>query len=119
VLDGPDDVIITEDDYVDFMVNSGGKISPFFPPTSLLAAYKKRRFLFLGYSLYDWNFRAFLRMLTIRNALSGSEARRHYAIQLNPEPIEVELWKQRNVNVYHGDLTKFCKRIIRSLEGTQ
>ena len=119
VLDGPDDVIITEDDYVDFMVNSGGKLSPFFPPTSLTAAYKRRRFLFLGYSLYDWNFRAFLRMLTLRNALSGSEARRHYAIQLRPEPIEVELWKQRNVNVYDGDLIEFCNRIQNSLEDAQ
>jgi NAD-dependent SIR2 family protein deacetylase len=118
-LDGPDDVIITEDDYVDFMVNSGGKLSSFFPPASLTAAYKKRRFLFLGYSLYDWNFRAFLRMLTIRNALSGNEARRHYAIQLEPEPIEVELWKQRNVNVYDGDLSRFCERIMSSLEDAQ
>ena len=58
-------------------------------------------------------------MLTIRNALSGGEARRHYAIQLDPEPIEVELWKQRNVNVYHGDLAEFCTRIMSSLEGAQ
>jgi SIR2-like protein len=115
--DGPDNVIITEDDYVDFMVNSGGNISPYFPPASLTAAYKKRRFLFLGYSLYDWNFRTFLRMLTIRNALSGREIRRHYAIQLKPMTIEVELWRQRNVNLYDGDLADFCARALASLAG--
>jgi hypothetical protein len=115
--DGPDNVIITEDDYVDFMVNSGGNVSPYFPPASLTNAYKRRRFLFLGYSLYDWNFRTFLRMLTIRNALSGRELRRHYAIQLEPAAIEVELWRQRNVNLYDGDLADFCARTIASLAG--
>lgn len=116
--DGRDDVIITEDDYVDFMVSSGGNISPYFPPSSLTAAYKRRRFLFLGYSLYDWNFRAFLRMLVLRNALSGRDLRRHYAIQRNPDAIEVQLWKQRNVNVYDGDITEFCGRIMNTLADT-
>lgn len=107
----PDDVIITEDDYVDFMVNSGGSVSPYFPPASLTAAYKQRRFLFLGYSLRDWNFRAFLRILALRNALSGREVRRHWAVQLDPDPVDVELWRHRNVNVYQGDLIEFCDRL--------
>lgn len=106
-----DDVIITEDDYVDFMVNGGGPVSPHFPPASLTAAYKKRRFLFLGYSLYDWNFRTFLRVLVLRNALSGHERLRHWAIQKNPVPLQVDLWGHRNVNVFDGDLGDFCTRI--------
>lgn len=110
--DVPDDVIITEDDYVDFMVNSGGSVSPYFPPASLTAAYKQRRFLFLGYSLRDWNFRAFLRILSLRNALSGREARRHWAVQREPDFLEVELWRHRNVNVYDGDLNLFCELLL-------
>jgi hypothetical protein len=117
--DGPDDVIITEDDHIDFMVNSGGNISPYFPPASLTAAYKRRRFLFLGYSLYDWNFRALLRMLSIRNALSGRRIRHHYAIQLSPAAIEVELWRQRNASLYDGDLADFCERTMASLAGAE
>jgi hypothetical protein len=104
-----DDVIITEDDYVDFMVNTGGRVSPFFPPNSLTAAYKRRRFLFLGYSLYDWNFRAFLRMLVIRNALAGGDALKHWAIQKAPSQLETDLWGARNVDVFDGELTKFCQ----------
>jgi hypothetical protein len=103
-----DDLIITEDDYVDFLVNSGGSLSPFFPPAALLRAYKARRFLFLGYSLQDWNFRAFLRLLARRNAITGGEQRRHWAIQRNPHPLDGELWRQRHVNVYDGDLLDFC-----------
>lgn len=114
--DGPDNVIITEDDYVDFIVNSGGSVSPYFPPPALTREYKTRRFLFLGYSLYDWNFRAFLRVLALRNALSGREKRRHWAVQLNPDPIEVDLWRHRNVNVHNGDLAQFCVRLRQAME---
>jgi hypothetical protein len=110
-VDGPDDVIITEDDYVEFMVNSGGSSSPYFPPPSLTRQYKKRRFLFLGYSLYDWNFRSFLRILALRHALSGHERLRHWAIQRKPDPLEVELWEHRNVNVFDGDLVAFCAEL--------
>jgi hypothetical protein len=106
-----DDVIITEDDYVDFLVNSGGRKSPYFPPPALTAQYKQKRFLFLGYSLYDWNFRAFLRILALKNALSRREQRRHWAIQLEPHQIEVDLWAHRNVNVFDGDLSDFCGQL--------
>lgn len=116
-----DDVIITEDDYVDFMVNAGGSSnSPFFPPPSLTAEYKQRPFLFLGYSLSDWNFRAFLRMLARRNALVGGSddgERRHYAIQREPDPLEVELWKYRNVRLFSGDLGAFCAQVEAEWNG--
>lgn len=106
-----DDIIITEDDYIDFMINLGGKTSYGFPPPALTKAYKTRRFLFLGYSLQDWNFRAFLRILGLRKAISSREERRHWALQLNPSKIEVDLWGHRNVNVYSGDLSEFCNRL--------
>ncbi len=112
-----DDIIITEDDYVDFLINSGGPVTPFFPPPSLAAMYKTRRFLFLGYSLEDWNFRAFLRLLAVRNALSGRGQRRHWAIQLAPSPLDESLWGQRNVNLYQGDLSEFCQRLGQNWPG--
>jgi hypothetical protein len=113
-IDGRDDLIVTENDYIDFLVNAGG-VAPLFPPASLLNAYRTRRFLFLGYSLQDWNFRAFLRLLVTRNALSGHEKLRHFSIQLRPGEIDAQLWRHRNVNVYNGDLMEFCDRITRVL----
>lgn len=110
-IDKRDDLIITENDYVDFLVNAGGRMSPNFPPACLAAAFKTRRFLFLGYSLRDWNFRAFLRLLELRNALSGRDQLRHLAVQMGPGQLEIELWNQRNVNVYDGDLLQFCDRL--------
>lgn len=107
IKDGDDDLIITEDDYVDFLVN----LSPYYPPPSLTAAYKKRRFLFLGYSLVDWNFRVFLRLLVMRNAVSNRSGKRHYAIQRDAEELDMRLWDRRNVNVYRADLATFCDKL--------
>lgn len=104
-----DNIIITEDDYVDFMLNCGGPVSPYFPPPSLANVYRERRFLFLGYSLEDWNFRAFLRLLGLQHALSGREQLKHWAIQRDPGPLDEPLWRQRNVNLYKGDLLEFCR----------
>ena len=115
--DARDNLVITEDDYVDFMVNAGGPLNPNFPPPALLAEYKERRFLFLGYSLRDWNFRVFLRLLSQRNAMSGLAGRKHWAVQLNPNPVDVELWGRRNVDVYDGDLVEFTVRLGAALKG--
>lgn len=109
--DARDDLIVTENDYVDFLVNTGGAMSSNFPPAALSRAFKTKRFLFLGYSLEDWNFRAFLRLLVLRNALSGKDRLRHWAIQWHPSPLDEELWGQRNVNVYDGGLLEFCDRL--------
>jgi hypothetical protein len=105
-----DNVIITETDYVDFLVNAGGAVSPRFPPVSLLSVFSRRRFLFLGYSLRDWNFRAFLQLLVLRSAVSKTGLR-HWAIQLHPNELDVQLWGKRNVNVYDADLLEFCDRL--------
>jgi len=106
-----DGLIITESDYVDFLVNAGGPVSPLFPPVSLLAAFSRRRFLVLGYSLEDWNFRAFLRLLALRKAVSKQGQLRHWAIQLSPNNLDVQLWGKRNVNVYDADLVQFCDQL--------
>jgi len=109
-----DNIIITEDDYVDFLVNCGGPVSPYFPPRSLARVYRAKRFLFLGYSLEDWNFRVFLKLLALQKTLSGKEKLRHWAIQRDPSPLDEPLWRQRNVNLYQADLIDFCRGLEAS-----
>ncbi|WP_305785753.1 SIR2 family NAD-dependent protein deacylase [Symbioplanes lichenis] len=109
-----DDVIITENDYVDFLINTGGPVSPLFPPAAFLARFRSSRFLFLGYSLADWNFRAFLRLLVLQNAISRTDQLRHLSIQLRPDALEAKLWQKRNVKVYDGDLVSFCDRLAKA-----
>jgi hypothetical protein len=106
--DGRDTLVVTEDDYADFLTNS----SPTqFPPNAFTRMIKHRRFLFLGYSLEDWNFRVMLRTLAARHALTDSGGRRHFSVQYEPPPIDVALWEQRQVTIFDADLAEFIERL--------
>ena len=107
-----DDLIITEDDYVEFLVNAGGSTAAFFPPTSLGSAFSKRYFLFLGYSISDWNLRAFLRVLELRSAFR----RKHLALRRQPSELEVKLWERRNVELITGDIETLCARVRQTVD---
>jgi len=111
--------LITEEDYVGFLSNAWNKEKPMVPPT-ITAQLIRRSFLFLGYSLTDWNFRVMLENL----ANTGGELRRppkSWSIQLHPEKVDEELWSKKNVNVYSQDLGDFVDRLTHELqaEGVQ
>jgi hypothetical protein len=55
-----DQYVITEDDYVDFLVRMTGNAAI---PAVFAEPFKERRFLFLGYGLSDWNWRVVLNRL--------------------------------------------------------
>src|SRR5262249_3340802 len=59
---GNDSYLITEEDYVDFLGRAGGSYSPPY----VNALMEGKDFLFLGYSLEDWNVRVILRKLLKR-----------------------------------------------------
>jgi len=117
----PDDdrfsVVITEDDYADMLAHCGGKPASYIPPMSFTVAFKKRRFLFLGYSLSDWNFRLMMRLLELRNTLTATGQLRHFAVQLTTDPIDEVLWRQRGVTLFAGDLSIFSERLAEAMGG--
>lgn len=113
-----DSLVITEDDYVDYLLTSGPATAPHFPPPELLRAFQQRRFLFLGYSLADWNFRTFLRLLASRRAIGQEPGLRHWAVQLEPSEAEIRLWQQRDVTIHEGDLVTFADALAALYAGT-
>ncbi len=93
-----DNFIVTEDDYIDFLsrMTTGTAV-----PKSFLRHFRGRSFLFLGYSLSDWNLRVVLRNLGREfEAQSQRSGRKHWAIQQQPSGTEQWLWQSRGVNVY-------------------
>ncbi len=121
VLGTWDNFVITEEDYVEFLwrmtARNGGV------PSLFLDHARTRHFLFLGYSLKDWNFRLLLRYLhgllppsRRRRATSNDESEqqmRSWAIQFQPHELERALWNARGVKIFSVDLNKFVDELRR------
>jgi hypothetical protein len=104
-----DTIVITENDYIDFMVMTELRQ---FPP-ALAREFQQKHFLFLGYSLEDWNFRVILRKIQLTAGLG--EDFKSWAVRLNPSDTEQQFWAKRNVDVYGMDLGLFTQRVATHL----
>lgn len=87
-------------------------------------AIRKRRFLFLGYGLRDWNLRVMLRHL--KSALATTETSpteatgdhenlRAWAIQRHPSELERALWLAHRVNIYDMDIDGFAATLRKKM----
>jgi SIR2-like domain len=104
---GQDAYLITEEDYVDFLGRNGD--SHILPPY-LVGLMPGKSFLFLGYSLGDWNVRVILRKI-----LSEDRDRRIWAIVSGHSAAEQELWQSRNLKIYPTHLREFAHELAKYL----
>jgi len=116
-----DSFVITEEDYVEFLSRMMAKTA--IPPVFLNHAYAHEcSFLFLGYSLRDWNLRVVLRnlskqLLSKRLDVHGEhDALFSWAIQYNLSILEQELWRKRNVRIFDLTLDEFVSK-MRDYQG--
>ena len=102
--DLPKSLVLTEDDYLDFLV----KISqdPQVLPSRIVQAMADTSLLFLGYGIADWNFRVLFRSLV--TYLERSLGRAHISVQLVPGGDEVtdeqKAKAQEYLDQYFGEL---------------
>ena len=117
-----DSFVIDEDDYTDFLVRVADKAAI---PAIFAEAVSTRSFLFLGYSLRDWNFRMILSKID-RDLPYSPHARRtgarqerveSWAIQKDASALERKLWETRNVNIFDMDIAEFVARLRQAQGG--
>jgi hypothetical protein len=107
-LDDPNTMVLTEDDYLDFLTNVAQ--TPALIPPYVEAALSNSCLLFLGYSLSDLNFKVLFRKLAWY--MQRSEGARHISVQLAPQPMssaaeeEEMLRRQREYLETHYNLQK-------------
>jgi hypothetical protein len=101
--------LITEEDYVDFL----GRDSGYYVPPYVSALMQGKDFLFLGYSLSDWNVRVILRKLLKRTA--AARPVRCWAVVSGKTQIAQQVWQAQNLNIYPMDLTLFAKELASHL----
>jgi hypothetical protein len=91
--------VITEEDYVKFLSHMKNAVPPAF-----YEYFSKRAFLFLGYSLRDWNMRVLLKEVSVSEITS-------WAIMSEPSAFERRLWERRNVDIFDVRLEHFVATI--------
>lgn len=99
-----DSYVITEDHYIDYLTKT--EVAQLLP-AELLVSLTRSRFLFLGYSMQDWNLRVILHRIWGQQPL----AYKSWAIQKDPSEIEQELWRARGVDVLDIQLEEYITEI--------
>jgi hypothetical protein len=110
-----DNFVITEEDYVEFLSRMTANTAI---PSLFFQHFRERSFLFLGYSLRDWNLRVVLRNIS-KHLISrlratdeeSEEALPSWAMQSKPSELECRLWEKRKVAIYDVTLDQFVSQI--------
>jgi SIR2-like domain len=107
-----DSYVITEDHYIEYLAQTD--ISNIIP-ASLMAAMNESHFLFLGYSLSDWNLRVILHRIWGQQPFEDKFT--SWAIQKDPSPLEKRLWNKRNVEILDVEMRDYVEVLQRHCLG--
>jgi hypothetical protein len=121
----PDSLVLTYDDYLDFLVNVSEE-NALIPPR-IQRALAGNSLLLLGYQLEDWNFRVLFRAIVL--FLQKGTQRTHVAVQFDPsfgdKATEEQIkraqkyfnryFEKINVKVYWGTCQKFVTELRERL----
>lgn len=107
--DNDDSYVITEDHYIEYLARMD---LDSLIPVKVLERLRNCHFLFMGYSLADWNLRAILYKL-------WSDRRRDrdwWAIQLEPSDLERRSWRRRGVDIFDIRLDTYLEGLRARFE---
>ena len=123
--DAPESLVLTEDDYLDFLVSISREQD--LIPARIQQAFVETSVLFLGYRLADWDFRVLFRSLA--GYLERSIQQVHVSVQLLPvdERVSPKLkdavreyldkyFGRLHIKVYWGTCGDFCRELARRWE---
>jgi hypothetical protein len=95
-----DSYVVTEDHYIEFL--SRADLANFVP-VHLAAQLRTSHFLFLGYSLKDWNLRVVLQRIWDAQRLRYNS----WAVHKDTDLLDRSFWARRNVSILTSDLARF------------
>lgn len=104
-----DSFVITEDHYIDYLTHTD--ISSLVP-APLPAKLKRSNFLFLGYSLRDWNLRVILHRIWGEQHLTFTS----WAIQFKPGVLDKKFWQRRDVEILAINLDDYVRTLKTYVE---
>jgi len=99
--------VVTEDDYIDYLAYGEAAAIP----VALAAKLRRSHFLFLGYGVRDWN----LRLVVGRMWGGEGVSYRSWSVQAEANPLERQLWRDRDVDLLEVNLEDYVGALGRYL----
>ena len=96
--------VVTEDDYIEYLGRADVASAV---PVAIAAALRRSHFLFLGFTVRDWNLRVVL------GRMWGDDPVRYRSWAVQPElrTAERELWRGLDVDLVEEDLARYVERL--------
>ena len=116
-IDKPESVVVTDEDYIQFVLRMSSK-EPFDPvPLKLKADLTEWTTLFVGYSLLDYNLRLLFKAL--RWGIDPASMPDMYSVDTKPDPLIVDVWhnRQRYVKFIVQDVWAFVPELYELVRG--
>jgi len=104
-----DSYVITEDHYIEYLARTD---LANLVPVTLAAKLRRSHFLFLGYSMRDWNLRVILHRIWGEQKLKYKS----WAVQLRPSELDREFWELRGVDVLDIPLDNYVAELDAMLD---
>jgi hypothetical protein len=115
----PETVVITDEDYIQFVLRMSSK-EPFDPvPLSLKFYLTDWTTLFVGYSLLDYNLRLLFK--TLRWKIDPANMPDMYSVDFHPDPLIVSIWheQRRYVKFIAEDVWAFVPKLYKLVLGKE
>ncbi|HSF84347.1 MAG TPA: SIR2 family protein [Acidimicrobiia bacterium] len=121
IQDRPESIVITEDDYLTFIVELSWHRKQLLPDM-IQQALTGTSLMFMGYGLKDWDFKVIFQALVI--AMEASLRGRSVSVQLpvsdrNQRGYLAEYMCEKSIEVFWGDLDQFVTGIQSRLDEQQ
>lgn len=131
-LRNPTSLVLTEDDYLEFLVSiarANAEDDRRLVPGAILTALTTRPLLFIGYGLQDWTFRLLFHGLL--RTIPNINRRRHVSVQLPPTADEsvsdaekrakkylTRYLEDQKITIFWGTAAEFCAELRKRMGAT-
>jgi hypothetical protein len=126
-LKEPDSVVLTEDDYFDYLIGVT-RDKALIPPV-VRRALADTALLFLGFRMEDWDFRVLFRSLMSQEGRRRRSRYAHVAVQIDPEEGRIQeperarrylesYFQGADISIYWGSVLDFIRELQERWEGT-
>lgn len=112
-------LVVTDEDYIQFVMRMAdkGQYDPI--PLSLKAPLTTWSTLFVGYSLIDYNLR--LLLMTLRSKIDAANLKPMFSVDYRPDPMILNVWQsqRRQVEFIAQNVWSFVPRLYKEVLGEE